>query len=79
MLCFSKNGIQLQRNFQVCHTVAAKWLVFHEKSKDYINNPRNCRFSGRETSKMHLGTQKGVLGSLMEHRKWKRKRQRASK
>ena len=46
MLCFSKNGIQLQCNFQVCHTVAAKWLVFHEISKAYIKNPRNCRFSG---------------------------------
>ena len=54
-------------------------LFFMQKSKGYINNPRNCRFSGRETSKMHLGTQKGVLGSLMEHREWKRKRQRASK
>ena len=44
MLCFSKHGIQLQRNCQVCHTVAAKWIGFHEKSKGYINNPRNCRF-----------------------------------
>ena len=46
MPCFSKNGIQLQRHFRVCHTVAAKWLVFYEKPKGYLNNPRNCRFLG---------------------------------
>jgi len=46
MLFFFKNGIQLQRNFRVCHIVAAKWVVFHEKPKGYVNNPRNCRFPG---------------------------------
>ena len=46
MACFCENGIQLQRNSRVCHTVAAKWRVFHEKPKGYVNNPRNCRFPG---------------------------------